>query len=887
MVPETVSHYRVIRRLGGGGMGVVYEAVDQSLGRHVAIKFISAEITSHPHAVARLRREARAASALNHPNICTVYEFGEHEGQPFIVFERLVGATLAETQAGRPLPLETILEFGAGIAAALDSAHHLGVIHRDIKPGNLFVTSNHVIKVLDFGLAKPDASGTMRAATAESETTGASTVEPITEEGTAVGTAAYMSPEQALGREVDHRTDIFSLGAVLYEMATGKRAFDGSSHVAVHDAVLHRSPPPASRGNPVIPGALDDIIAKALEKDREWRYQSAAEVRVDLQRLLRGIRSGPTTPVAMDAANPATTLRFRRYLAATLVAALLVLAGGVSAWLYFFRRPGPVTDPFTLADKRLLTTSSTSWETEPALSPDGNLVAYTSNASGNPDVWFMNAAGGESTNLTENPASDHSPVWMPDASAILFTSDRGGTPSIWRAPFPKGAATLLIPNAVDVAVSKDGEWFAFARVDERSVSYRIYVGRRGDLGAATRLTGDGDGMWSHRQPSWSPDGQTVAYRAQNSLWIKGLTAEHGTPLRDDGFRYHSPAWSRDGNWIYFSSDRGGIFALWRIRKQGGQPEKVLTDVRFPSLSSDNTRLAYATPIDEGNLVLRDVTTGNEQVWAQRSGESMPVWSADGQLVFFLSDRGTGRDQVWMTSSADRQWSGPSKPITDLPEAVSHPSPSPDARHVAFYRIFPDRRELWVAGVATGQSSPLTAGHSDIHPAWSPLGTQIAFAREEQPARFHIWLVPVKPDGGRNGEPTQLTKGSATESGPGWSRDGKRVAYVSEPRDVEGDVYVVDADGRSEPKRVTTGAGALRVRWIDNRAVMVFGRWGSTSFSVRAVDVSTRAVKAVGAALGANADLPDFDVTPDGRWLVFARDDPQSNICLVDTRSRRR
>jgi Tol biopolymer transport system component/tRNA A-37 threonylcarbamoyl transferase component Bud32 len=865
---EVVGHYEILSEIGRGGMGVVYRARDLKLDRIVALKTPLPGHTSDQDR-RRFLREAQAVARLSHPHIAPVFEVFEDGETLWVAMEFVTGSTLRRIlwDKGALPPLE-VIRCGEGLADALREAHSHGVLHRDINPNNIMLTEGGRPLLLDFGLAQ-----VLPVAGPEGETTTQTQAHTTTTSNPFAGTPAYMPPEQILGEPLGVRSDLFSLGAVLYEMCTGHPAFSAPDRAGLYEAILRKDPTPIAEFNSSIPAELDRIVRKSLAKRADERYQTAADLLADLRALKRQTESGrDSMPLP-----PPSRLPWRAVIATAAVLLAIAVVGVLK-----FR---PDTPPRGVPAQ---VTSVPGWETEPAVSPDGRSIAYASDESGNADIWIADARGGSTLRLTDDPASDRDPHWYPDGSAVAFVSSRSGHRSIWRVSRLGGPATMLVDDGDQPAISPDATRISFVRAGPNGLN-RIFVARFDDLGHPTMVTGDGDGLWNHSGPAWSPDGRSICYAAARDLWVV-LIGGHPARLTTNDEVDFEPVWSPNGRHVYFSSYREGTLALWRVAAGGGKPMRLTGGTgpeRHPSLSADGTAMAYTTYVDDPDVVLRDMQTGVEQRLPGVRDEHAPVIAPDGSAVAFISDRIGGRFDLWIQPLAQDAPSGPPRRVTDHAGSVAQPAYSPDGRWIAYHRVVDGQRDVWIVPAAGGAPIRFTSDPAvDIHPTWSPDGSRIAFA-SERGGGSRIWIAPVT-DGLPAGDAVQFTSGPWEDEAPSWSRDGASIAFIRHGPTGVADVWVQGVALRAVARRITTGADAGRIVWNGTSSVLLItGRWGGERLTLRQVPVDGGpALPMPGApVLSANPAFVHFDLSKDGRLLVFARENPRGDVWLLRSQEK--
>ena len=901
IVGKQIGHYQVRNLIGSGGMGEVFLALDTSLRRKVALKLLRSEFTRNEDRLRRFELEARAASALNHPNILTIHEIGQVGSLHFMATEYVEGETLRQRTARARLTLGEALDIGVQVASALAAAHQAGIIHRDIKPDNIMVRTDGYVKVLDFGLAKLTEATTV-------DTSAPTRHKVETEPGVVMGTYSYMSPEQARGLAVDARTDIWSLGVVIYEMVTGRAPFEGETSSDVIVSILDREPPPMAQFSSEVPLESQRIVHEALRKDKEERYQEIKHMLIDLKSLKQDVdleagrgysRRSDLSERGVGTRSEVAPARHARpwWRANSLI--LLVagsaLAISTLAWLYF---PRPSTNPMMPPMKTISFTSSPGRKEWPAFSPDGKQLAFSWNGEkeDNFDIYVKPIDAGAPLRLTNHPGVDSSPTWSPDGRYIAFTRYYKEESGIFTVPALGGPERKLLAlsnlilsypvTSLIVVWSPDGKYLAFIDKSwlEESTSISLLSIEDRERRRLTSPPAQYLGDW---RPAFSPDGQTLAFIRWSSedvgdIYLVPIQGGEPRRLTFDNTWINDLAWTADGQSIVFASPRSGGHRLWKVSASGGTPEPLPlggdnplpSDMQF-SISRKGHRLAYSILLDNPDIWRIEMPskgrrTSSMPLISSSQIEFGPQFSPDGQKVVFQSER-SGSMQIWVCTrdgSNAIQLTSMSGPLAGTPRW------SPDGRQIAFDARVGGNSDIYVINAEGGQPRQLTTETSnDVVPSWSRDGRWIYFCSNRSGTQ-QVWKVPA--DGG---EAVQVTKGGGFAAFE--SPDSKFLYYCK--FDVAG-LWRIPVSGGEEslvldqPKQGYWGYWA-----VVDRGIYFIDPETKPHATIKFFSFATHRVTQIAAI---EKELwqwvPGLAVSPDGRSVLYAQVDRRgSDIMLVE------
>jgi Tol biopolymer transport system component len=884
LIGKQIGAYQVISVLGFGGMGEVYLARDERLNRKLALKLLPQQFTRDADRVRRFEREARAASALNHPNIITIYEIGEMAGTYFIAAEFVEGQTLRQLIERGRLRAKEAMSICSQVADALDAAHTAGLVHRDIKPENVIVRPDGYVKVLDFGLVKLTERGLVEHSRNPRDP-------HRTNPGTVLGTVAYMSPEQASGIEVDHRSDLFSLGVLMYELLTGAVPFKGDSTASILDAIIHHQPAPLASVIEDANAEMERIVNRALEKERDLRYQTASDFRAELKRLQRELDSAAIKPGADSSRRKMIKQSALDISESTLGIAAATLIAAIFSILWLLSGAEKVEPSPWLAARSIQVTDFPHEEFFPSLSPDGNTIVYARRSGADWDIFMQRVGGFNAQNLTESFSGDDTqPTFSPDGQYIAFRSERDGG-----GVFVMGASGESVRRLSDRGFAYQPAWSPdsqeviyteerFSDPRERQISpHRLWVVNTKTL--EKRLITTNDVV----QPQWSPNGHRLAYWAmdvssQRDIWTMKPNGDSAVQVTNDPATDWNPTWSPDGKHLYFVSDRSGGMQLWRVAidEQTGQtlsaPELVPTPSAFSqhiSLSRDGKRLAFVNFSLKRNLYRVEIDPRREKVigrpaaqtqWS-RQGVDLGL-SPDGEHVVYTTLTNAQEDIAILNcdGSGEPQW------LTDDEYKDRGPQWSPDGKRIAFYSNRSGNFEIWLINADGTGLRRLTEAGDDraLIPLWSPDGKRLSFTN----VRGETWSIEVdKPWREQTPQLLNPRREPPLRFWPSaWSSDSRRlVAGVISPGSPP--FYAVYTFETGQFEKISD-SGSASAAWLEDDRRVLFIVDGAVVIT----DIATKKQRPF------FSEAPDrivgFKLSRDNRWLYYIRESVEADIWLL-------
>jgi eukaryotic-like serine/threonine-protein kinase len=896
VVGQTISHYRILNRLGSGGMGVVYEAQDLTLGRRVALKFLPPDVAKDQVALDRFLLEARAASALNHPNICTIYAVENDANQSFISMELLEGQSLDRRLETGPLPLDRLLDISLQLADALDAAHVKGIVHRDIKPANIFITQRGQVKVLDFGLAK-----LTKLAELGMETTTASIAgpAPLTSPGSTVGTVAYMSPEQARGQELDHRSDLFSLGTVIYLMSTGRLPFPGNTSAVVFSAILEREPVPPLEINPALPPKLQETITKLLEKDRDLRYQSAADLRGDLKRLKRDSESGrrisqastvstssaaaPSSGVRTETSKAVATARQHKIVSSTaaVLAALILAAAAYGIYALLHR---PEAAPFqNISIKKVTDTGKAALV---AISPDAKYILNVVNEEGQQSLWLRNLPTNSNTQVVPAADVEYSGLrFSPDGNYLYFVRTEPGSHELsylYRAPVLGGTPQKLVTDIdSNITFSPDGQRFAFLRYNSPEPGkYRVLL--LPIDGGQERVLYNASISSALYNPAWSPDGTKLAFNViQPANAFGGLTAldiasgKQRLFFSSDSSVQERLAWMPNGYGLLALS---GLNITGPIRNQivfvsypEGRLVPITRDTNYYadlSLSADGHALATVSREPHLNLfTMPAASSGMNQLRQVSSGAPHHfTWTADSQLI---TESASGLNVINPKSGTVAPLPTPDGPY------ISGPSACGDGKSITFTAIVKGKpvMRLWRMDAGGGNARELSDGRLQDFSVCSRDGRWVIF--EDGVSGGQLMKMPAS-----GGKAEQISDDLVI---PGFdiSADSKLVAFASFVHEAEHkeELQIMDLNSNRLVKSMDfQRARSGPIRFSSDGKAVVYPVHGGAADNLWAQPLDGSTGKQI--TNFTSERIIDFHWSFDGKQLGLIRGHTDSDVVLI-------